>query len=95
MRYLIVFFANIFFSAIYAQNITVSGYITDENGETLIGSTVYHSKSGRGIQANTYGFYSITLPKDLTILTYSMVGFEAQTIELTLFLEISFSHCDI
>lgn len=89
MRYLIVFFANIFFSAIYAQNITVSGYITDENGETLIGSTVYHSKSGRGIQANTYGFYSITLPKDLTILTYSMVGFEAQTIELTLFQDTS------
>ena len=89
MRYLIIFFANIFFSAIYAQNITVSGYITDENGETLIGSTVYHSKSGRGIQANTYGFYSITLPKDLTILTYSMVGFEAQTIELTLFQDTS------
>ena len=89
MRYFIIFFANIFFSAIYAQNITVSGYITDENGETLIGSTVYHSKSGRGIQANTYGFYSITLPKDLTILTYSMVGFEAQTIELTLFQDTS------
>ena len=89
MRYLIFSLINIFVSTIYAQNITVSGYITDENGETLIGSTVYHSKSGRGTQANTYGFYSITLPKEVTILTYSMVGFETQKIELSLFQDTS------
>lgn len=89
MRFLILFLINIFISTIYAQNITVSGYITDENGETLIGSTVYHSKSGRGTQANTYGFYSITLPKEVMILTYSMVGFETQKVELSLFKDTS------
>jgi CarboxypepD_reg-like domain/TonB-dependent Receptor Plug Domain len=62
-----------------AQNITVSGYITDENGEALTGATVFEPQTNKGIVANTYGFYSFSLLKNKeTTLQYSFVGFEKQ-----------------
>jgi outer membrane receptor for ferrienterochelin and colicin len=84
MRYII--FSIIYFVSItvYTQNITVSGYVTDENGEMLTGSTIYHPKSERGTQANTYGFYSLTMVKETATLVYSFVGYETRKIELNL-----------
>lgn len=48
----------------FSQNVTVSGYLKDaETGETLIGATVYSTKTKTRASANTYGFYSLSLPK--------------------------------
>ncbi len=66
---------------------TLSGTLRDgENGETLIGASVYSPESGRGTTSNAYGFYSIDLPAvdSLTVIV-SYVGFEprAQRLFLT------------
>lgn len=63
----------------YAQNFTISGYVTiNKSGETLISSSVFDKKSSRGVVSNSYGFYSITLPKGDVDLSYSYVGLAAQ-----------------
>ena len=62
-----------------AQNYTISGYITDEkNGETLINSSVYELNSKNGAVSNVYGFYSLTIPKGESELSYSYVGYSSQ-----------------
>ncbi|HEX2934403.1 MAG TPA: carboxypeptidase-like regulatory domain-containing protein, partial [Bacteroidales bacterium] len=53
-----------------ADRYTLSGYIKDaENGEVLIGATVYISNLKIGAVTNLYGFYSITLaPGDYKVI---------------------------
>jgi hypothetical protein len=57
---------------------TISGYISDENGEMLIGVNVYVPNTTHGTVSNAYGFYSLTLPKSSYTLVYSFVGYEIQ-----------------
>ena len=67
-------------SFIFAKTYTISGYIKIYNsGETLINSTVFEKKSGSGTVSNSYGFYSITLPKGDVDLKYSYVGLTTQS----------------
>lgn len=62
-----------------AGRITISGTIVDsESGETLIGATVYDSISGKGTMSNSYGFFSLTLPKGAVSLRVSFVGYSQQ-----------------
>lgn len=68
-----------------AQKLTVSGYVKDaRNGEGLIGASVFVKELGNGNATNTYGFYSITVPKGTYTLVFTSVGFEkvTKTIEL-------------
>ncbi|UTW60977.1 carboxypeptidase-like regulatory domain-containing protein [bacterium SCSIO 12741] len=52
-----------------AQKVTLSGYIrSGETGEELIGATVFVKEKGTGTAANIYGFYSVSLPPELTHL---------------------------
>ena len=69
--------------ASYGQTASISGYITDlESGETLIGAGVM---SGRlGAASNSYGFYTLTLPKGRHSLNYSYIGYSGQTLEIDL-----------
>jgi hypothetical protein len=61
----------------------LSGYITDKNnGEALLGATVYVEELGLGTITNIYGFYSIALaPGDYNV-RYTYIGFETQNIAL-------------
>ena len=54
----------------------VSGHISDaENGENLIGATVFVKELGVGTASNDYGFYSISLaPGDYT-LVFRYIGY--------------------
>lgn len=63
-----------------AQQFTVSGTVYDaNNGETLIGATVTAVQTGAGTVTNEYGFYSISLPaQDSLVLEFSYVGFQTQ-----------------
>ncbi|HHJ50199.1 MAG TPA: hypothetical protein ENJ88_04745, partial [Phaeodactylibacter sp.] len=65
---------------------TLSGTLTDgENGETLIGATIYAPEPGRGTITNEYGFYSLPLPAgDSVLVQFSYVGFQPQTFKLYL-----------
>jgi hypothetical protein len=61
---------------------TISGYISDaKSGERLIGATVIDKRSGQGAVTNTYGFYSLTLPKDSVTLLVSYIGFQSKGIQ--------------
>ena len=64
-------------SSFAQKQYTVSGYIKSiENGESLIGATVYAEKLKTGAATNVYGFYSITLPKGDYNLKFSFMGYE-------------------
>ena len=55
----------------------ISGHIKDaENGETLIGATLFVKKSAVGTISNNYGFYSITLSPGMYTLSYSFIGYQ-------------------
>ncbi|MBN1415555.1 MAG: TonB-dependent receptor [Bacteroidales bacterium] len=75
------------FIPLYSYNqgkYTISGYVSDENGEMLIGVNIYIPNTILGTVSNTYGFYSLTLPKGSYTLVYSYIGYEIHQIPLTL-----------
>lgn len=64
-------------SSVLAQNVTISGYVTDaSSGEALIGATVFDMRSSKGVVANSFGFYSLTLPRDSVDLRVSFIGYK-------------------
>ncbi|MFT6851101.1 MAG: hypothetical protein ACJATA_001919 [Sphingobacteriales bacterium] len=66
------------FASSNAQNSTLSGYIKEVGSqETLIGATIYFPEIKQGTVTNSYGFYSITLPaQDSVIIYISYVGYK-------------------
>jgi len=73
-----VFLIFIFPILSYSQDqVTLSGYLKDaENGETLIGATVYLQEIGNGASTNEYGFYSITIASGEYTAEFSYLGYE-------------------
>ncbi len=71
--------------AAFSQNATLSGYIYDtETGERLIGANIYDLSSKNGAVSNSYGFYSLQVPRaEKTILVISYLGYA--TIEETVY----------
>jgi len=56
---------------------TINGYVRDhQNGEELIGATVYLKELGTGVVTNAYGFYSLTIPPGSYTLVYRFVGYQ-------------------
>ncbi|MBL7113674.1 MAG: TonB-dependent receptor [Bacteroidales bacterium] len=62
------------------QEIVVTGTITDENGEPLIGATVVIQGTTRGAVTDLNGNYKITVPDENTVLVFSYVGYESRDI---------------
>jgi hypothetical protein len=59
-----------------SEKLTVSGYVKDsKNGEGLIGASVFVKELLTGTTTNTYGFYSLTLPKGNYTLVITSVGY--------------------
>ena len=80
MKYFFICFTFIILSALdlTANKYTISGHITDESGEELIGATIYVKSLKTGSTTNAYGFYSLTIPENDYQIIYSYVGYEAQ-----------------
>ncbi len=57
----------------------VSGVVTDENGEPIIGATVKVVGASLGTVTDTKGYYSISLPRNDTQLSFSYIGYLTQT----------------
>ncbi len=75
---LLLFFSCLSFLG-FSQKQSVSGYIKDlSNGEAIIGASVYVQELKSGTSANTYGFYSLTLPKGTYHLIFSSAGYQKQ-----------------
>ncbi len=68
------------------QKYTISGNIKDfATGEDLIGATVLiEGATHRGTVSNSYGFYSISLPASEYKIRFQYIGYESQTITVTL-----------
>lgn len=66
------------------DNYTLSGIVTDETGEPLIGATVMVKGTSNGSSTDFDGKYTIKLPsaKKATLL-FSYVGYKTQSIEAT------------
>jgi len=81
MAYLRIFCFSILFSLIavasVAQKYTISGYVEDDaTGEKLFMANVYNGLKPQGATSNSYGFYSLTLPKGAVRLVCSYVGYK-------------------
>ena len=64
----------------FSAKVTLSGYVKDKaNGEALIGATVYLPDLKIGVSTNTYGFYSVSVPEGSYKVTFSCIGYQAQS----------------
>jgi hypothetical protein len=62
---------------------TLNGYIKDgENGETIVGATVYALNLEKGVATNEFGFYSLELPTGRHRLRVSFLGYEDEIREI-------------
>lgn len=60
-----------------SKKYTISGFIEDaENGEKLIAASVMDRRSGKGVETNEYGFFSITVPAGSVRLSVYYLGYE-------------------
>ncbi|MFV0390913.1 MAG: SusC/RagA family TonB-linked outer membrane protein [Paludibacteraceae bacterium] len=62
--------------------IEITGTVTDENGETLIGVSIYvKNETGLGTTTNVDGVYKITAKRNSTLI-FSYVGYDKQEVEV-------------
>lgn len=64
-----------------AQDITVSGTVSDDTGEPLMGATVLLKGTSRGVSTNLDGEFSFSVPKNGTLVV-SYIGFDTQDVKI-------------
>lgn len=65
-----------------AQGQRITGKVTDESGQPVIGAAVTVEGSSRGTSTNVDGSYEIVAPSDAT-LKFSFLGLEPQTVPVS------------
>lgn len=71
------------------ENSTLSGYLLDgKTGEPLINAQVYISSIKQGATTNTYGFYSLTVPKGKYTVEYRSSGLSSTSLEIDLTVDV-------
>ena len=70
----------IWISALSAQSLTVTGTVTDENDQPLIGANVSIEKSRKGTVTNEHGKYSIEAMQG-DIIRFSYIGYKTQKVK--------------
>lgn len=61
---------------------TISGTVTDESGEPLIGASILVKGTSTGMVTDLDGSYSLNVPDDATTLVFSYTGYETKEVEL-------------
>ena len=86
IKLLLTVTAVLLLNGVSAQNkFTLSGYVKDSlTGETLIGATLQINGKGKGVNSNSYGFYSITLDEADYEMTCSFVGYRNEQFTIKL-----------
>jgi iron complex outermembrane receptor protein len=76
----------VFFSVVaFSQNSIIRGKITDENGNALVGAGITIKNSFLGVSSDIDGDYSFSRLNDgKYTLTFSFIGYEAETAEVDL-----------
>ncbi|MEL6142891.1 MAG: carboxypeptidase-like regulatory domain-containing protein, partial [Bacteroidota bacterium] len=81
VRPLFFIFSLLFCLSLAAQS-TVSGTVTDQDGDPLIGASVLVEGTSSGTVTDFDGKYSLNVPDGATTLSVSYVGFETTEIEI-------------
>jgi hypothetical protein len=86
MRYYFFIITFLLPLSLYSQKkITLSGYISDiQTTEKLPGASVKIENQNKGVSANNYGFYSLTLSPGAYTFGFSFVGYEMQFVSVRL-----------
>lgn len=73
------------FQTTFAQQVTISGKITDENNHAIPFASVYIKNTTRGTSANTEGEYTLQLKPGIYDVQYKAVGYgqQSQKVDLT------------
>lgn len=72
-----------FHLAIWAQNSSVTGRVSDENGELLIGVNIQEKGTTNGTVTDINGQYNLTLSTKHPVLLISYVGYKQQEVKVT------------
>ncbi|MCB0669316.1 MAG: TonB-dependent receptor [Saprospiraceae bacterium] len=86
LKWLPLFIFSILAQIAFSQSkVTLSGYIKDaENGESLIGATIFLLENQQGAASNEYGFYSISVEPGTYTVEYAYLGLQSQRKEIEL-----------
>lgn len=71
------------FAHIHAQNIQVSGTVTDEEGNSLVGVNILVKNTNTGVVTDYDGKYSILVTTGDEILVFSFIGYESQEVKIS------------
>ena len=76
-----ILFLMILAPCLMAQNVQVTGQVTDDTGEPIPGATVLVKGTTQGMATDLDGQYSITASSD-AILVFSFIGYQTQEVEI-------------
>lgn len=77
MKIFLSYYIYIYSLALFSQTYTVHGVITDaNNGERLIGATIFSPNTNSYATSNSYGFYSLEIPKGKSTFKVSYLGYK-------------------
>lgn len=83
MKFFFVLFSSFFFTLSFAQNPLINGRIRDAHtNEPLAFVNVIYNEGKHGVVSNIDGFYKIADGRHNTTLTFSLIGYESETINL-------------
>src|SRR5699024_7119343 len=74
--------AGLFFTEGYAQEASVSGTVSDQNGQPLPGVNISVKGTTQGTSTDADGAYSLTVPSASDTLVFSYIGYETQEIPI-------------
>lgn len=69
-------------TSVKAQERTVQGTVTDENGDPAVGATVLIQGTTTGTITDVNGSYKLTVPGPETVLFFSFIGFKSQEVQV-------------
>jgi TonB-dependent starch-binding outer membrane protein SusC len=61
---------------------TISGTVTDENGDSMPGASIVVSGTSIGTQSDADGKFSLLVPGEKNVLIISFVGYSSQEVEI-------------
>ena len=71
-----------FNTTVWAQNTSVTGRVSDEKGELLIGVSVQEKGTGNGTITDTNGQYNLKLSSKNPVLLVSYIGYKPQEVKV-------------
>ncbi len=81
LKWGLLLFLMIFGPDVWAQEVQVTGQVTDENGEPIPGATVLVKGTNAGTATDMDGKYALAASSD-AVLVFSFIGYQSQEVEI-------------